>query len=233
MLGWTYLAQLTRKYIRIGLGAGIDKFRWAADRADLLMNPADRRPVHIDAMIVHEAVAALGADLAAIVIDAALWGDFPQWMDEEDCRPYPEEPQDRYDDYGTYTRPDGRQGRYRKRIAGYVSLPKSEEYVRAGRKKMRAAANDNGLERVPVEYSGIRWEPEPEFVQANNELVAQWQAARPVLIAALRDEPAGPRFRDHVLAEDAPTPLVVAVAANDNEPLAANDNEAIAVVRVA
>lgn len=222
MLGWTFRLQRAHQIIQ----EPIDVFLWMADQADLLTNPADRRPLHVDALIVHEAVRALGTETAMMVIQAACLNDWPQWMDIEECRPYPVEPRDRYEDHGWYVDADGKRAEYVKKTFEYVSIPK-EEWEAVGRKKMKRTKADSN-EKVPVDGCLVRWDPEPEVVEANNRLVAMWHAARPVLVKALRDAP----FKDHILADDPVAAPLIAVA-NDNEAPVANDNEPIQAERVA
>lgn len=221
LLFWTYSRQRAHAILRCEM----DWVLWAMDRAGYIANPADCRKLHYDAALVHEAVLALGTKIAAMIIQAALFGVWPERMDPESPRPVPVEPSDRYDDHGWYVDADGIRREYLIRTFEIVSIA-TEEFEQVGRKRMKRTRATT-RERVPVKGCVIQYDPEPEFIEANNRLVAIWQAARPVLMQALRDLPGEARFRDHVLAED-PVPLVaVAVAANDNEPLAANDNELV------
>lgn len=213
LIEWTYRRQLAHLILR----EEMDWVLWAMDRAGYIANPHDCRKVHYDAALVHEAVLALGTEPAAMVIAAALFGDWPRWLDESICRPHPAEPRDPLDDFGYHKREDGTRFRYLKRVVEIVSVIR-EEYESAGRKKMRRAKET--FEKVPVETCVVEWNPEPEFIVANNRLVVLWEATRPVLAKALRDAP----FKDHTLADDREiSPL--AIAANDNEAGPANDNE--------
>jgi hypothetical protein len=213
LIEWTYRRQRAHAILR----AEMDWVLWAMDRAGYIANPADCRKLHYDAALVHEAVLALGTEAAAMVITAAMFGDWPRWIDESISRPRPAEPRDPLDDFGYHRRDDGTRFRYLKRTFDIVSVPR-EEYEPAGRKKMRRATTET-FERVPVDGCVVEWSPEPEFIAANNRLVVMWETARPVLAKALRDAP----FKYHILADDRiAAPL--AVAANDNAPIA-NDNE--------
>lgn len=204
LLGWAYRQQQAHRI----LYDQRDWLLWAMDEGGYLSNPRDRRQVHYDAALVHEAVLALGTEAAARIIECAVTGMWPELVEDEDARFYPVEPSDKYDDFGRHVRGDGSRFQYLIRTAEIVSVPQ-EEYELAGRKKMRRAKAAS-WEQVPVRYCPLRWEPEPEYVEAENRRVAAWQEAREALIAALRDAP----FRDHVLS-----------AANDNEEPAANDND--------
>lgn len=208
LLEWTYRRQKAHAILR----EAMDWICWAMDRAGYVTNPLDHRKVHYDAVLVHEAVLALGTEAAASIVADALTSDWPELIDDSDPHFYPVEPADRFDDHGWYTDADGRRREYLIRTAETVAIPR-EEYELAGRKKMRRAKIESE-ERVPVKYCPVICDPDPEFVRANGQRVASWQARKRVLTAPLGHAP----FQDHVLAPDA---LVVA---NDNEPLAANDN---------
>lgn len=214
LVEWTYRRQRAHQILRVEM----DWIMWAMDRAGYLSNPQDCRKVHYDAALVHEAVLALGTEAAAMVVQAAMFGDWPQWIDERECRPYPAEPRDKFDDFGYAVREDGTRFRYLLRTVETISIPQ-EEYEPAGRKKMRRARAETA-QKVPVQSCTIEYDPEPEFVAANNRLVVLWETTRPVLARALRDAP----FKDHILAAD-PEIVPLAVAANDNEAPIANDNE--------
>jgi hypothetical protein len=209
LLEWTYRRQKAHSILH----EAMDWICWAMDRAGYVTNPLDHRKVHFDAVLVHEAVLALGAEAAASIVADALTSDWPELIDDSDPHFYPIDPADRYDDHGWYTDADGRRREYLIRTAETISITR-EEYELAGRKKMRRAKIESE-EKVPVKYCPVICDPDPEFVEANGRRVASWQARKWVLAAALGQAP----FHEHVLAPDA------LVAANDNAPLAANDNE--------
>lgn len=209
LLEWTYRRQKAHLILR----EGMDFVHWAMDRAGYVTNPLDHRKMHFDAVLVHEAVLALGTEAALSIIADALAGDWPEPIDDSDPHFYPVDPADRYDDHGWYTDADGRRREYLQRTVETIAIPR-EEYELVGRKKMRRAKIESE-ERVPVKYCPVICDPDPDFVRANGRRVASWQARKRVLAAALGQAP----FQHHVLAPDA------LIAANDNEAPVANDNE--------
>lgn len=206
LLDWTYRRQRAHAIIR----GPIDKFLWALDQQGMIDRPSDRRQLHIDAAIVHEAVMSLGIEDAALVIEMAATGMWPEPIEDVEPRAYPLEPSDKFDDYGRGVR-NGRHIVYLVRAAETVSIPQ-EEYRMAGRRKVKRAATIT-MAQVPVEYIPIRWEPELEWEQAQRARLDRWDACSRILDAALAAAP----FTDHVLLANDNDAEDVAAAANERD----------------
>lgn len=164
------------------------------DQAGLVDGWRDRRPVHPDAALTHEAVLALG-DEARSVVDWVLAGEFPALPDATAApRPVPLEPLDRYDETGRAVRPDGTWFEYL--IWTREEIQRRVEYVQTGKrgKKLMQVA-DAGWERLAVTYCPIRYEPDPELAGLQREEHRRWIAARGFLAARLK----GAALRAHVL----------------------------------
>jgi hypothetical protein len=204
LLGWTYRLQRAHQILR----EPRDWFLWAMDAAGYIDVPHDRRQLHHDAALVHEAVLGLGTDVAALVIELAVTGMWPEPDEDIEPLPCPIEPPDKYELFGRGIRADGTRFIYWKKIAETVSIP-LEEWEPAGRRKMRPA-KITSWQKVPVIYCPVRWDPEPEFVQADKRRAATWVGAARSLTAPLSSADFISTVFDH---------------ANDNERIPDNDND--------
>jgi hypothetical protein len=188
LLAWAYRDQKVHRYLR----RPYDWFLWALDDAGLAEG-RDRRPVHHDAAIVHEAVIGLGEYYAHRLVHFAALGERPERITSE---PLPEsiEPSSRHQKYGWFTDAAGRRHDYVILVAEVISF-EDEEWESAGRKKMRRAATRRT--RFEVEYCPIGWRPDPSYIEMVDGIAADYEAG----IVALRQALATAELRAHVLAK--------------------------------
>lgn len=200
LLDWTYREQLAHRYLR----RPYDWFLWALDDAGLgagFDGGRDRRPVHHDAALVHEAVLALGSGPAQLIIRHAAVGQRPERIFGE---PRPEwiEPTSRHQKYGWFADAAGRRHDYVIAVAEVVSLDAEPEYRLAGRKKV-TLARSAARKRIEVDYCPIGWRPDPAYIAMCNAAAAEWERALIDLQRSLARAP----FRAHVLTDRRPDQL--------------------------
>jgi hypothetical protein len=204
LLEWTYRQQRAHQILR----ESRDWFLWAMDAAGYIDVPHDRRQVHHDAAIVHEAVLSLGTEDAALIIEMAVTGMWPEPIEDLEPRFYPMEPPDKFEEFGRHVRSDGTRFIYWIKTIETIAI-RREEYELAGRRKMQRAKADS-WERVPVRYCPVYCDPEPEFVEMMKRRAEREIACSRHIVTVLVGAP----FRDTVLVAD-----------NDNVPQGANDND--------
>jgi hypothetical protein len=188
LLTWAYRDQRVHRYLR----QPIDWFLWALDEAGFVENRFDHRPVHHDAALVHEAVMALGQDLAHLVFHFAATGDRPERCYAEP-RPVPLAPTSKFDDFGWYETKSGSRRQYLLSTAEII-IVEDEEWRLDGRKKMKRGRPRKNT-RVEVQYAPIGWEPSPDYIRMTNDMAERWDAGLAQLERALGVAP----FRAHVL----------------------------------
>lgn len=187
LLTWAYADQRVHKYLR----RPIDWFLWALDDAGLAARADDRRPVHHDAALVHEAVMKAPEGLAHLVVDCSANGIIPEPCDALPM-PGPIEPTDRFDLSDSYVVADGSRRRYQIRVAEVVTEVEIG-WRPKGRGKMEQY--ETRRRRVEVEYCPIAWTPDPAYIAMTNEMAASWQAE----MSRLHVELAAAGLRNHEL----------------------------------
>lgn len=192
LLTWTYAEQRAHRYLKTPQ----DWVLWALDESGVLeLAPRDRRPVHRDAALVHEAVVARGSEAQFLALQGALTGEWPAPCTAEP-RPVPIEPFSRHDEYGRHKRPDGTLFDYCIRTLEVIQV-EEEEWVVDGRKRMRRRQVKR-TRKFNVQYCPIGWRPAPEYIEMTEIVAAAWRTARAELEAALAAAP----FKAHILRRD-------------------------------
>lgn len=219
LLAWAYADQRVHRYLR----RPVDWFLWALDDAGLASRADDRRPVHHDAALVHEAVmhplencddpdhdprqidqdrhgrAVCKAceSIAHLVIHCAATGERPQRSAAEP-RPVPIEPWGTDDDFGVHEWRDAtgalRRTYYRLRTEEFV-LVEEDEWRLDGRKKMKRGRPRKRSTRVAVKCAPIAWDPDPSYIAMCNQMAERRERA----LAAIEGRLAAAEFRSHVL----------------------------------
>jgi hypothetical protein len=212
LLVWTYRDQKAHRYLR----REYDWFLWQSEQQGIEVAPTDHRPVHVDAAVVHAAVMEdvrqlrrklrqrfvpdreqlqlrlnAAEERTGLVVHFAEIGDRPERSTAEPL-PYPVEPSAA--GRGEFCRAtiDGER-RDILLLTEEVILIEVEEWVPAGRKKMRRHLAQRS--RFEVQYCPIEWRPTPEWVDMTNHIADSWEAA----IAAVNNRLAGVELRSHVL----------------------------------
>lgn len=195
LLTWAYADQRVHRYLR----RPVDWFLWALDDAGLASRAEDRRPVHHDAALVHEAVMSLGENLAHLIFHCAATGERPERPTEEP-QPVPIEPWGAEDDFGVHEFRDAagelRRSYYMLRTAEFVLVDDGDEWTLDGRKKMkRGRPRRRRSTRVAVQYAPIAWDPDQSYIEMCNQMADQWDEG----LAWLQQKLAGAALRAHVL----------------------------------
>jgi hypothetical protein len=222
LLVWTYAEQRAHKYI----ATPRDAFLWAFDEAGLVLDPRDRRPVHRDAVTVHEAVlrpielcgdaghawARSGrkrgradpqrfcrhcAACAWLLIEVALSGGRPERITTEP-QPIPIEPSGTLAERGYFINATGRREHYLVRTAETFVIEEAE-YAVSGRKRVRRIGTRKV--RVEVKYCPIAWLPDPEYIAMCERTADEWEQGMRGLRQRLRQA----HFTAHRLVDDPST----------------------------